>query len=59
MSKCNKFQECNDCSNLELDPFQCEDCDELSNFEPYDHVIEEDLEVDELTLQEFITMFGD
>ena len=55
MSKCNKYDECDDCSNLEYDPFACEECVDLSNFEPYDRQDDESLVCDEMPYSEFIT----
>jgi len=30
------FPECSDCINREHDPFQCDTCEDASNFEPED-----------------------
>ncbi len=47
--KADKFDFCGTCINRELDPFECEDCEDGDNYEP----IEED-SVENLTYHEFI-----
>lgn len=49
MTKCGSFEECDTCVNEEFDPFQCEDCEDASNYEP----IEEYDEEEAMTLDEF------
>ena len=49
----DKFPECEHCMNKEFDPFQCDDCDEASNFEPYE-AEEEDSSVEEMNIHEFV-----
>lgn len=48
MARCEGkgFEECDSCINAECDPFECDDCDEGSNYEPAD--TSEELSVDEL-----------
>ena len=38
MAKCEGkgFEECAYCVNAECDPFECDDCEDGSNFEPAD-----------------------
>jgi hypothetical protein len=48
----DKFPECESCMNKELDPFQCDDCEDACNFEPYEE--EEDASVEEMSIQEFV-----
>lgn len=57
MSKCNKFDICEQCSNLEFDPFACEDCEDGELFEPMDRISDDDLQSDEMTYGEFITWY--
>lgn len=45
MSKCGLYEHCESCINKELDPFQCEECEDGSNYEPEDGD-EEDFEED-------------
>lgn len=48
----DKFPECADCINKELDPFQCDSCEDACNFEPYEE--DEELgDVEDMTLDEF------
>ncbi len=48
----DKFPECADCINKELDPFQCDSCEDGCNFEPYES--DDDMEdSEEMTLEEF------
>lgn len=57
MTRCNKFEECGQCSNLEFDPFACEGCNDLSNFDPIDRVADSDLACDTMSYGEFITWY--
>ncbi|MFM0095653.1 hypothetical protein PQQ87_08570 [Paraburkholderia nemoris] len=43
------FPECQSCINRQHDPFECETCDDGSNYEPP----EDDDEVDVMTIMEF------
>ena len=56
MSKCGEFPECGSCINREHDPFQCDDCEDASNYEP-----DEDSDsYEEMTYEDFKTLlFGD
>ena len=51
----NKFPECEDCINRELDPFQCESCEDACNFEPYD---DESESFETMTISEFKDFWG-
>jgi hypothetical protein len=35
------YPECDSCLNREFDPFQCESCDDGSNYEPEEEMAEE------------------
>lgn len=48
----NKFPECEDCMNKAFDPFQCEECEDACNFEPYES--EEDRSVEDMSIHEFV-----
>lgn len=53
MSKLSgKYPECDTCINREFDPFQCESCNNGSNYEPEDDG--EDT-VEEMTYDQFVT----
>lgn len=47
-----KYPECEGCINRELDPFQCEDCEDACNFEPYEDDFDDD-DVEDMTIDEF------
>jgi len=46
------FEECETCINREFDPFQCDSCEDASNYESEDNS-------EELTYTEFIDLFKD
>lgn len=52
-TRCGDFPECDSCINREFDPFQCEDCDDASNYEPAGD--EDDSQ--DMTLDEFRRTF--
>jgi hypothetical protein len=55
MSKCSnpgQYPECGSCLNREFDPFQCEDCEDASNYEPDEDGDLED-QAEDMTLDEF------
>jgi hypothetical protein len=49
----DKFPECEGCMNKDFDPFQCDDCEDACNFEPYEEE-EEDSSVEEMNIHEFV-----
>jgi hypothetical protein len=49
MPRCNKYEECETCINKEYDPFQCETCEDGSNYESDD-------DAESLTITEFAEM---
>jgi len=50
------FPECANCINKELDPFQCETCEDACNYEPYED--EDDDEGESMTIAEFKEFWG-
>jgi hypothetical protein len=49
----NKFPECEDCMNKAFDPFQCEECEDACNFEPYEEEEDRTSDVEDMTIEEF------
>lgn len=49
----NKFPECEDCMNKSFDPFQCEDCEDACNFEPYEDEEDSGSDAEDMTIEEF------
>lgn len=60
MPRCNGkgYPGCDSCINRELDPFQCDTCEDESNYEGDDGSAEDDTSED-FTVAEFIDRFGD
>ncbi|TSP13937.1 hypothetical protein [Cupriavidus campinensis] len=58
MKRCSRYAFCEDCVNSEFDQFQCETCDEGSNFEPYESDPDAD-EGDEMNIGEFKTWWAE
>lgn len=52
----NKYEACKDCVNREFDPFECDDCVDADNFEPYD---DEEEGCEEMTISEFAEYWKD
>lgn len=54
MTKC-KYAECDSCINREYDPFECESCEDASNFEPYDDDMDD--EESSMSYSDFVQWF--
>lgn len=48
--RCGRFAECRTCINREFDPFQCETCEDASNYEPE----EEGDDIEDIDYGEFL-----
>ncbi len=50
--KCDKYEFCEACINREFDPFQCDTCDDGSNFDDGEG------DVEEMSYKDFIKMLN-
>ena len=44
--------------NKSLDPFQCKDCEDACNFEPYEDEEDSALSAEDMTVEEFKVFWG-
>ncbi len=54
----NKYPECANCINREYDPFQCDDCEDASNFESDSDDDDAFDNSEELSFDEFKSLIG-